>query len=172
MSNAKKNKKTSEDEKKNYQKLLLTCVPGQTVRIPEVGGGGGGVFAIFDYCVFRSKNNNSGKSVRCKSFVCDRKLPPKLGARQKRAARAEPQKKHFWSNWFVPPPCWSPTTWSKKTNIVNVFWIVWKYFKKFFQALKHDLQTACISMNMEGVFFHLKKLTFQLSSILEGECRN
>ena len=108
---------------------------------------GGGSKANIDWCVFRSKNEQSGESVKYKSFVCAWRMSEKLGARQRRAARAESPKVHFWSNWFWTPPKSSPTSYLVETKIADVFHLSWNYCEKCFCNFEHDVNKENICLN-------------------------
>ena len=66
-------------------------MPAQKCLKPDKVGGE----PHFKKYVFRVDKEQSEKSVRYKSFVCDQSLPQKLGARQKRNARAQAPKLDF-----------------------------------------------------------------------------
>jgi len=72
--------------------LIHTCQDHKCLQLQEEGDE-----AHFHQCVFRANEEYSQQSVFAKGFVCDQMLSQKLGARQKRAARAKNTKADFTS---------------------------------------------------------------------------
>ena len=71
--------------------------------------GGGRAYAIFEYMFFRSQKTKYEESVFAKIFVCNQRLSQKLGARQKRAARAIVKTPFLEQLILLPPHKYPPT---------------------------------------------------------------
>ena len=120
---------------KKYHFVSITC---QDKPVKNASGGAGGK-ANIDWCVFRSKNEQSGESVRYKSFVCAWRMSEKLGARGK-------PKSPFLEQLNLPPKS-SPTSYLVQTKIADVFHLSWNYCEKCFCNFEHDVNKEKICLN-------------------------